>query len=195
MTHYRKLTGESCYLSPCAMPDANKWVQWDNNLEIAIPLGHEVHQCISYEKRSEMLRKSLETQRQTFSIVAIDNDKFIGHCGLFDIDSINRRARLYIVIGEQAYQNNGNGREAVALLVDYGFNLLNLNSIMIDVFAFNARAMKCYQKVGFRPIGVLRQSRIIGGEKLDVIMMDILAEEFDSPYVKPTMAKLTTPPS
>jgi RimJ/RimL family protein N-acetyltransferase len=51
------------------------------------------------------------------------------------------------------------------------------------VFAFNERAIHCYQKVGFREIGRRRQARIIGGIKYDAVLMDILAEEFQPVYV------------
>ena len=91
---------------------------------------------------------------------------------------------LGIVIGEKTYWNKGYGQEAITLLLDYGFTLLNLNSIMLGTFAFNERAINCYKCVGFKEIGRRRQARIIGESKYDGILMDILAEEFTSPYVR-----------
>ncbi len=41
MPHYKKLVGEKCYLSPCAAEDAEKWAVWDNDPEVALPLGDE----------------------------------------------------------------------------------------------------------------------------------------------------------
>jgi len=41
MPHYKKLAGEKCCLSPCAANDAAKWAEWDNDLEVALPLGDE----------------------------------------------------------------------------------------------------------------------------------------------------------
>jgi len=103
---------------------------------------------------------------------------------LFGMDQGDRRAMLGIVIGEKACWNKGYGQDATKLLLDYGFNLLNLNNIMLGVFSFNERAVNCYRKVGFKEIGRRRQARIIGGKKFDVILMDILAEEFESVYMK-----------
>ncbi len=85
---------------------------------------------------------------------------------------------LGIVIGEKTFWGKGYGQDAIRLLLDYGFNLLNLNSVMLGVFAFNERALHCYKHVGFREIGRRRQARIIGDKKCDAILMDILAEEF-----------------
>jgi RimJ/RimL family protein N-acetyltransferase len=91
---------------------------------------------------------------------------------------------LGIVIGEKSRWGQGYGQEAVKLLLDYGFSLLNLNSVMLGTFSFNQRALRCYEKVGFKMIGRRRDARIIAGEKHDMILMDILAEEFESPFVK-----------
>ena len=64
------------------------------------------------------------------------------------------------------------------MLLDYSFNILNLNNIMLNVYAFNTRAIRCYRKIGFKEIGRRRQARRIQGKSYDIIYMDILAEEF-----------------
>ena len=64
------------------------------------------------------------------------------------------------------------------LLLDYGFNVLNLNSIMLKVLSFNTRAIKSYKKCGFKEFGRRRQAIIFGDRKFDSIHMDILAEDF-----------------
>jgi RimJ/RimL family protein N-acetyltransferase len=69
-------------------------------------------------------------------------------------------------------------------MLDYGFNVLNLNNIILKVYSFNIRAIKSYEKVGFKLIGLRRQARIFGNKKYDEIFMDILAEEFESKYIK-----------
>ena len=73
---------------------------------------------------------------------------------------------LGIVIGEKSCWNQGYGQEALVLLLDYAFNLLNLNSVMLGVFSFNQRGAASYRKVGFREIGQRRQARILGGQNL-----------------------------
>lgn len=90
---------------------------------------------------------------------------------------------LGIVIGEKSYWNKGFGQDATKQLLDYGFNLLNLNNIMLGVFSFNKAAINCYKKIGFKEIGCRRQARIISNKKYDIVFMDILAEEFTSIYV------------
>jgi RimJ/RimL family protein N-acetyltransferase len=90
---------------------------------------------------------------------------------------------LGIVIDEKDHWGSGYGQDGIKLLLDYGFNLLNLNSVMLGTFSFNERAINCYEKVGFKEIGRRRQARIIGNKKYDVVLMDILAEEIESVFV------------
>jgi RimJ/RimL family protein N-acetyltransferase len=108
---------------------------------------------------------------------------------LFSLDLVNRSAMMGMMIGEKEYWDHGYGQEATRLLLDYGFNLLNLNSIMLGVYAFNERAIQAYRRVGFREIGRRRQVRIINGQKFDLLEMDILAEEFTPLYVKQFLPK------
>jgi RimJ/RimL family protein N-acetyltransferase len=55
---------------------------------------------------------------------------------------------------------------------------------MLGVFSFNERAIRSYRSLGFKEIGRRRQARIIGSKTYDGILMDMLAEEFESPVVR-----------
>ena len=183
MTHYKKLVGQKCYLSPCSADDAEKWAEWFNDLAVSLPLGDEAYTPLTADSERTAISDIIKNKTHIFSIVDLETDLSIGRCLLFNVDHLNRSAMFGIFIGEKLYWGKGFGYEATALLLDYGFNLLNLNSIMLGVFSFNERAIRSYKRVGFKEIGRRRQARIIGGQKFDVIFMDILAEEFTSVYV------------
>lgn len=178
MSHYRKLSGERCYLSPVQLSDAEAWTKWMNNLDVTVPLGDEAYVPYSLEKMQAEAADAIERQQHVFSIVDCAADRLIGRCLLFAIDSINRSAMFGILIGEKEYWDRGYGSEATRLLLDYAFNLLNLHSVMLGVFGFNERAIRSYEKVGFKVIGRRREARIIAGKAWDVVLMDILEEEF-----------------
>lgn len=183
MVYYRRLVGEKCYLSPVGNEDAIKWTEWFNDLEVTIPLGDEAYTMQPLEFQHAEVADIVKTRCVVFSIVDLQTDRLIGRCLLFGINQVNRSANLGILIGEKEYWNSGYGADAIRLLLDHAFNLLNLNSIRLGCFEFNKRAIQCYQNVGFKEIGRQRQARIVGGRKYDIILMDILAEEFQSPYV------------
>jgi len=183
MTYFKKIVGGKCYLSPVSPDDALKWTEWDNDVEISVPLGDEAYRYTTLEKNQESIKQLNDSKIHCFSIIDLKNDTMIGRCMFFDIDQINRQAMFGILIGEKRKWDGGYGQEATKLLLDYGFNLLNLNSIMLGVFSYNKRGIACYEKVGFKIIGNRRESRIVGGKKYDVVLMDILAKDFESPYV------------
>ncbi len=177
MTRYRKLAGDKCYLAPTTVEDAEKWVEWFNDLAVAIPLGDEAYSSITLENQQALAHDLIEMGAHSFSIVDLTTDCPIGRCLLFSVDQVNRSAMLGICIGEKRYWGKGYGREAVQLLLDYAFNLLNLNSVMLGTFSFNERAIRCFREAGFEEIGRRRQARIIGDKRYDLVLMDVLAEE------------------
>jgi RimJ/RimL family protein N-acetyltransferase len=180
MTYYKKLAGEKCYLSPVSLEDAEKWTEWDNDLEVAIPLGEESYTLYPLDKTKEIISNVIKKQDPIFSIIDLQTERPIGRCMLFNVDKVDRKAMLGIGIGEKTYWNKGYGQDATKLLLDYGFNLLNLNNIILGVYSYNKRAINCYKKIGFKEIGRRRKSKIIGGKFFDEVLMDILAEEFQS---------------
>lgn len=183
MTYHKKLVGVRCYLAPCAPDDAEAWTKWDNDLDVAIPMGDEAYMIFAEETEKSVLHDIAEKKLPVFNIVLNDGDRLIGRCMLFQVDQVNRTAMLGMVIGEKEYWDSGYGLEATGLLLDYAFNLLNLNSVMLGVYSFNKRAIRCYQKAGFRKIGARRQARLFGSRVYDIIYMDILASEFGASIV------------
>ena len=128
--------------------------------------------------------RTKETLKHMFMIVDAESDRPIGWCNLFFSIPENRHAMLAIMIGEREFWGRGYGEDAVRLTLDYGFNVLNLNSAELGVYTFDDRAVRCCEKVGFKRIGIPREARIVAGAKYDTILMDIFASEFESPVVE-----------
>jgi len=62
--------------------------------------------------------------------------------------------------------------------LDYEFRALNLHNIQIRVYDYNKRAIKSYEKIGFKQIGIRRDALYRNMERHNIIFMDILANEF-----------------
>jgi len=177
MKYFKKIVGERIYLSPVNPEDNEKYVEWLNDLKLSLNLTM-APKIISLEKEKEIL-ENMSKEGYNFAIVEKNEDKLIGNCGLMDVEFVHGTAELGIFIGEKDYWNKGYGTEVINLLLDYAFNILNLNNIMLKVHSFNKRAVKCYKKCGFKEIGRRRNAFIVGEDKYDDIFMDILAEEFE----------------
>ena len=179
MKYFKKLVGENIYLSPMNVEDAPIYLKWMNDFSTTDYIGSS-YNMITLSNEKQWLEESLKESRNQFAVVTLDGNKLIGNCGFECLDNVKRTATLGLFIGEQEYRNKGYGIQILKLLLDYGFNYLNLNNIMLYVYEFNERAIKAYKKVGFKEMGKRRKSYFVNGKYYDVVHMDILAEEFNA---------------
>lgn len=106
------------------------------------------------------------------SSFAIEADgRIIGTCALFNRDDIARTAELGITIGDKAYWGRGYGSEAIALLVGYGHEKLNLRRIWLRVHGRNERAIRAYAAAGFIEEGRQRDHVWSDGAYDDLVLM------------------------
>lgn len=184
MNYFKKLVGENIYLSPISEEDVENYTRWMNDFETTDYLGQSTR-IYTLEKERKYLEKISENNDNvTLGIVKLENDKLIGNCGLLEINVAARIATLGIFIGDKEERSKGYGAEAIKLLLDFGFNYLNLHEIKLDVYEFNKRAIRCYEKVGFKEYGKRRECVYINGKYYDLISMDILEREFKESYIK-----------
>ncbi len=81
------------------------------------------------------------------------------------------------MIGDKSFWNQGYGTESVCLLVQHGFDSLNLNRIFLHVFETNPRAIRAYEKAGFKLEGRERQAEFKDGRYIDVLRMSKLRDD------------------
>lgn len=93
-----------------------------------------------------------------------------------------RHAGIDIYLGTR-FQGRGAGCEAVGLLASFLFTRRGHHRITIDPAVANDRAIRCYARVGFRPVGVMRQyERGSDGQFHDGLLMDLLRGELTSDW-------------
>jgi RimJ/RimL family protein N-acetyltransferase len=181
MKYFPKIVGERIYLSPISLEDAERYTAWLNDLSTTRFLTLASAQ-VSLQGEREALGNL--SKLQSYAIIEKESDELLGNCGLFEIDAVHRSAEVGIFLGESARRGEGYGSEALRLLCDYGFNILNLRSIRLKTYDYNLRAAASYRKVGFKDAGRLRMAHFYAGAYHDIILMDLLAEEF-GPSVLP----------
>jgi len=182
MKYFPKLQGQKVYLSPISLDDAETYAAWLNDLETTRFLVQATKQISLHGEREVLEHLS---KGQNYAIVELGSDRLLGNCGLMDIEETNRTAEVGIFIGLDAARGKGYGTEALRLLCDYAFNVLNLRSLMLRVYDYNERAMASYRKAGFREAGRRRKAHFYGGAYHDVVLMDLLAEELGPSALPP----------
>ena len=82
-----------------------------------------------------------------------EKEILIGTLGLHAINRRDQHATLGIAIYDTKYHGNGYGAASVSLILEHGFNRMNLRNIDLSVLANNVRAIRCYEKCGFVEVG------------------------------------------
>ena len=113
-----------------------------------------------------------------FSIHTLEDDRLIGEVELDGIDWLNGDAYVGIGIGESDFWGKGYGTEAMQLVLRYAFQELNLHRLTLNVFEYNPRAIRSYEKAGFVYEGRVRKFLRRDGQEWDMVHMGILRQEW-----------------
>lgn len=113
-----------------------------------------------------------------YAICLLGQERSIGTVFLHNVDKVNGSGTVGIFLGDRRYLGQGYGTDALNALVDFGFGELRLERIELEVFDYNARAMRSYVKAGFQTDAVLRRARFHRGAHHDVHLMSILRDDW-----------------
>ena len=186
--YLKTLVGDNIYFSPISLDDIEEYTEMVNDIKVSVGLGSVSYTNITdFESEKEFLT-SIKKEK-IFAVRLLENDELLGNIGFNSLDMVNRNGVLGVLIGNPKHQRKGYGTEALKLILDYGFSFLNLRNIALNVFEYNEVAYKLYKKAGFKEAGRLRKAVEIMGKTYDVIIMDMLKEEFQSVYIKRELEK------
>ena len=94
-----------------------------------------------------------EAKQLRLAICTIDGNT-IGLIDVFDVNIKNKRAGIGIVIKDDANRNQGYGREALQLLIDYCFEVLHLHQVYANISEDNQASLSLFQTNGFEKVGL-----------------------------------------
>lgn len=178
--------GERVRLAAAGTKEYNEaYARWSEDAEFVrnFQTSPAIPQSVS--KVEEHSKKELNSESEfNFAIHALDDDKVIGIGGV-EVAWSHQVADLFIGIGDAAYRGKGYGTDAVRLIVSYAFRELGVHRVHLIVIATNARAIRCYEKVGFQREVVMRQSNYRDGQRTDVLAMGILRDEWEATQPAP----------
>lgn len=175
--YFRKIQGEHVFLSPIDIEDLETYTRWINDPAVSENIAVS-WQLFTLEKERRVL-EDMAKDGYNFAIVRNEGQELIGSISLLEVSHIYGSAQCGLFIGEAENRGQGYGTEALRLLLGFAFGTLNMNNVMLKVFAFNAPARRCYEKAGFKVIGTRRRAYFARGAYHDEIYMDILAAEID----------------
>ena len=134
-----------------------------------------------YPLNKDQLTSYLHTpDQQSYTAIDKSSGDMIGHIVLGRIDKRNNQARIGKVFVSPSFRGRGVAEEMVRHILAIAFDDLNLHKVTLGVFDFNHPAIHCYQKVGFKKDGLLRDHRRIGNEYWNTIEMSLLQNEWQT---------------
>ena len=133
-------------------------------------------------------RNVSDDSRITFVVYDLSDMAPVGTVGLFDIDLRHRTCEVGVGIFVPDRRGKGLGTEAVILVTDYAFHGLGMHNVHLAVLEFNHRGMRAYRRAGFSEYARRRESRLHNGHRWDMVFMDALSSEWDSPVMEELMA-------
>jgi RimJ/RimL family protein N-acetyltransferase len=129
----------------------------------------------------------VHTSDVVFTIWELESMRPLGNAGLHQISLVHDTAFFGIFIGDPDAWGKGYGTEVTRLVLGYGFDVLGLHNIRLEVFSNNPRAVRVYERAGFKHAGTIRGGRKVGRERHDIIMMDAVADDFPPSALHETM--------
>jgi RimJ/RimL family protein N-acetyltransferase len=163
-------------------PMAEAYSKWSRDAEYWRLLDSGIVRPFSVKKTKEWIEKNQEKESPdqfSFAIRNLEDDRLIGDIGLDGIQWAHKDAFVGIGLGERDTWGKGYGTDAMRIILRYAFTELNLKRVSLNVFEYNPRAMRSYEKAGFtyegRMVGMLHRE----GRYWDIVFMGVLREEWE----------------
>src|SRR5690606_33880262 len=112
------------------------------------------------------------------AIIETESGIHIGNVALQSINWVSRNAEFAILLGNKKYWGGGYGEEAAKLIVEYGFNRLNLHRIYCGTFHDNNGMIRLAGKLKMKEEGRRREGFFKDGRFVDVIEYGVLKSEY-----------------
>lgn len=180
------IDGEKVILRPFQPEDIDAMLEVLSDYEIRKLTGSVCNDTEAYApatqeelEKSRQWYKTRNEQRDRLDLAVVDRitNKVVGEVVFNEYDDNANKVNFRILVGPNG-RNKGLGSEAIALFLKYGFDVLKLHKIELQVFSFNPRGEHVYIKNGFVLEGILREDFKYDGEYIDNKLYSILSSEY-----------------
>src|SRR5215213_5766447 len=167
------IAGEHIILRAFERDDAERCYRWMNDPNIVRTLKSRYP--IAFQNEIEWLDRAMHpnVNERHFAIEQKDDRTHIGNASIHDIEWVSRTAEFGLFVGEPSAWNRGFGSDAIATLVRFAFEEMNLRKLRIGIFEYNERAKHVLEQQGFVQEGRLRHEFYREGTYHDILILSI----------------------
>jgi RimJ/RimL family protein N-acetyltransferase len=174
------LRGSKVRLTALRQDDASKIAEW--NEDVGYLRLQDTNTALP--KSKAQIEAELEQLQGgnaiLFTIRTNEEEALIGTAGFYEIEWANQSAWLGIGIGDRTAWGKGYGSEALRLLLQYGFDEMNLHRVTLTVVEYNKRAIAMYERAGFKHEGTFREFGRRDGKRYEMYLYGLLRPEWES---------------
>ena len=152
--------------------------EWRNSLHVRKSTReYKLLNMINQKNWFESIHQSNPPKDIMFGILN-RRKKLIGVTGLTYIDWKNRNSEISIYLSTINWQTKPEAKEVINLVMEYGFEELNLNRLYVEIFSLMKENIKLFTKMKFIKEGQLREKVWRQNKWWDTLIFSKLAKEY-----------------
>ncbi|HVJ48590.1 GNAT family protein [Desulfitobacterium sp.] len=172
------LEGHKTVIRPLEIEDIEAFYQWYNDQEVNLwSSGAWPLNTLLSKNEIEGRFFDPDSDERRYAILNLQQE-LIGTIGFREVNIPAQSATLFIVIGDKKHWGQGFGTDALETFLLYIFSQWNFHRLSLDTWDGNLRAIKAYEKLGFKLEGKLREARFVQGQYHDALIFGLLRPEF-----------------
>jgi len=172
------IEGEIIDLVPLNSKNVNLYVKWENDPKVRIYSRNIIPVTIEIMKKMFEPSENKYKRKITFEIWHKKDKKTIGFGEIADIDWYAQTAFLGLIIGEPDYWGQNIGEEATKLIIEYGFNELNLFKFKAGINSANIGSWRCAEKNGFTRVATFKKGCYVDRKYYDEYRYSLFKEDW-----------------
>jgi ribosomal-protein-alanine N-acetyltransferase len=172
------LIGKDTYLRPVEISDATLIQKWHNDPDIrkSARLGELP---VTYVKEEYDIRVAKKSGEEIYlMIVKKTTNKPIGFIRLNYIDNVSKNMWLRMIIGDVKARGKNLAEDALRCALEWLFSEQNVHRLSLETYETNKRAIRFFEKLGFRREGIIREAVYIDGKYYNILSLGLLKKEY-----------------
>lgn len=149
------LKGETIKLRALEPSDID-FLESTENDESLWQLSNTVVPFSRYQLEQYILNASTDVyeSKQLRLVISKHSNQPMGFIDLYEFDPINKKAGVGIVILDLKNRGNGYGREALELMIEYSFSVLDLHQLYCQITESNTQSLRLFESLGFSKVAL-----------------------------------------
>jgi UDP-4-amino-4,6-dideoxy-N-acetyl-beta-L-altrosamine N-acetyltransferase len=167
----------SILLRPVSAGDCAKLRDWRNSPGVSRYMYSD--RRIELDEHMKWFDRMLSSNTMKYWVIVVD-EADVGIACIYDINRDHSRAEWAFYLADASLRGRGIGRYVEYYVVSYVFEVLKLNKLCCEVFAWNDAVVRMHEGFGFVREALFRQHIRKGEEFFDVVRLGMLCEDWEA---------------